>query len=44
MLKVYFPKACQTWQTFIEHNLATTEGNRNGPLQSGFYEESSKNT
>ena len=39
-----FPEVCQTLQIFTEHNLATTEGNRNGPLQSGFYKESWKNT
>ena len=36
MLNVDFPKVCQTLQTFIELNLATAEGNRNGPLESGF--------
>ena len=39
---------CQTLQTFIERNLAkmlaSAEGNRSGPLQSGFYEESAKKT
>lgn len=44
MLNVDFPEVCQTLQIFTEHNLATTEGNRNGPLQSGFYKESWKNT